>query len=287
MRVVFIVSAITLAAVSVLLYTTQRAAPDKSASTLVPRVPLDLGSQQVPADRGAAHQPSAESSQEHARTDIPRSLSAEVTRGLKSGSPIETYRAYSVVAECALARDVARAEQLVRHAERQAGALEAAQTRALSSCGDLSEADTSPQRQIALLEPAAAAGVPGAAVRLANLGPFGDFNNLYTRPNDPLVLEWRSRMTELLVLAATKRDSEAMLSLSKQFAEGDGVAGEIDHAAAIKYAVAYKTLREVEGVPDKYIDRTIRKLTSLVSPATAKEAASSGREMVQTSRAGG
>ena len=215
---------------------------------------------------------------------VSTSLAADIKELTSTDTPHEAYRVYAVLAECSLAKEVVNAEQLVKQAERLPGALEAAKLRQEKVCSGLTDLDTGTQRRLALLETAAAAGVPGAAVRLTNMGPLGDFNNLLTRPHDQVVLDWRKRMADLLLLAAQNRDTEALLSLANQYAEGDGVVGSADLATALKFAVAYKTLREQAGNPDVNIGRITTALSKRLPSEVAIDATKNGLDFAKSTK---
>lgn len=208
------------------------------------------------------------------------SLAAKAKALAATGKPADAYMAWQVLASCSIPRGFVHELQLIKQAERKPNALEQAQDYATKQCGDLTGADTGTPRQIALLETAATAGIPGAALQLASLGPMGDNSMLYTRPNDQVVLDWRQRMGGLIHLAAENRDLGALQSLSSQYANGAGVIGQPDPVAAVKFAVAYKILREQElgGRPAPYADKLIAQLSRRLSPELAADAKRQGEE---------
>src|SRR6185369_12834389 len=119
--------------------------------------------------------------------DVPapmqRSLAAEVDRLMRSADARDAFAAYTLIDGCLRARD---AESVVRalpvsaenQAIRQANA--ASPERPELLCGDLTSAQIA--GRLSLLERAAAAAVPGAAMALVDEGPFGDRSALEQRP---------------------------------------------------------------------------------------------------------
>jgi hypothetical protein len=71
---------------------------------------------------------------------------------------------------------------------------------------------------------AAKAGVPGAAVSFAREGPFGDRSALKTRPNDPLVQEWRAQAVAQMISAA---ESGSELSVIQYVAVESSIGTEL------------------------------------------------------------
>ncbi len=67
-------------------------------------------------------------------------------------------------------------------------------------CGAMTERER--QSRLEYLAAAAKAGVPGSAVAFHREGPFGDPSALATRPDDPLVAEWKARARAQLTAEA-------------------------------------------------------------------------------------
>jgi len=81
------------------------------------------------------------------------------------------------------------------------------------------------------------AGVSGAAIQMAAEGPFGDHSALKTRPDDPLVKEWKANVLEQLSKEADSGDLSTLNYLWVQTLTGDELIAK-DPALAYRYAVA-------------------------------------------------
>ena len=84
---------------------------------------------------------------------------------------------------------------------------------------------------------AAQAGVEGAAIQMATEGPFGDPTALATRPNDPLVQEWKTRVLAQLRQAAENGDLGVLEYLSIKYLGSDTLFDQ-DPALSYRYGVA-------------------------------------------------
>lgn len=151
----------------------------------------------------------------------------------------------------------------------------------LRACGDLT--DQMHSQNLALLERAAAAGFPNAALSLMSEGPFGDWSALHTRPDDPQVLDWRKRMFSLIELAASKGDFTAMSTLADQYATGQGVGmieGGTNAARALEYATAMHLLYESRrGKEMLGKAQQLAKLAALLKPEEASKAREAGERL--------
>ena len=206
----------------------------------------------------------------------PFSLAAKVRDLSSSPNPADSLRAYNILAECKWAKEEERTFNLTRKAERdpvQVKRFESGQfaARIAQACGDLKEPELG--QRLALVERAAAAGVPLAAIHLANEGPWGDFDALYTRPQDPQVLEWRRKVSALIHFAAAKGDVAALTSLASQYSTGSGVVGELNPTLALQYAVAQHLVYEAQtGKSLLGRERQVKELTGRLSPEAAGQA---------------
>lgn len=193
------------------------------------------------------------------------SKASEFNDLLKSGAPADRFQAYTLAQACVWAYQAQRTAEMTVPAERDAATtaeLErggfAAKTQA--ACGDLT--DQQLLTRVKYLEEAAEAGVPMAAVRLADEGPFGDPSALMTRADDPAVLEWRKHIGDLIKLAAEKGDYIAMLSLSNMYATGSGVLGVRDPMKALEYATAmWELQKKATGRISEFAEQSTKKLS--------------------------
>lgn len=97
------------------------------------------------------------------------------------------------------------------------------------------------------LADAAKAGVSGAAVEIAEEGPFGDHSALTARPDDPLVQEWKAHVKDQLAKEAENGDLLTLNYLWVRSLMGDEIVGK-DPLLAYRYAVAQGLIfKETQG----------------------------------------
>lgn len=114
------------------------------------------------------------------------------------------------------------------------------------------------QSRLDYLAQAAQAGVPGAAMSALSEGPFGDRTALTTRPNDPLVQEWKARTQEQLVRMADEQGDVGVLSyLSAMHAAGGDIFDK-DPGLAYRYGVATSLIMQELAGPDNELARLYR-----------------------------
>ncbi|MBD8626720.1 hypothetical protein IFT64_07230 [Oxalobacteraceae sp. CFBP 8753] len=136
-------------------------------------------------------------------------LSAHVADLLASHDPYDAYAAYMLVSTCA---SFNRRQDLEVHDSKLGAkrALNADERRNMTRmCGAMTERER--LARLDYLATAVKAGVPGAAWMHAVEGPFGDPSALTTRPDDPLVREWKATAASQLDTAAEAGDTTALL----------------------------------------------------------------------------
>ena len=136
-------------------------------------------------------------------------LSAHVADLLASHDPNDAYAAYMLVSTCA---SFNRRQDLEVHDSKLGAkrALNADERRNMTrTCGAMTERER--LARLDYLATAVKAGVPGAAWMHAVEGPFGDPSALTTRPDDPLVREWKATAASQLDTAAEAGDTTALL----------------------------------------------------------------------------
>ncbi|MBD8542108.1 hypothetical protein IFU00_07445 [Oxalobacteraceae sp. CFBP 8761] len=136
-------------------------------------------------------------------------LSAHVADLLASHDPNDAYAAYMLVSTCA---SFNRRQDLEVHDSKLGAkrALNADERRNMTRmCGAMTERER--LARLDYLATAVKAGVPGAAWMHAVEGPFGDPSALTTRPDDPLVREWKATAASQLDTAAEAGDTTALL----------------------------------------------------------------------------
>lgn len=184
------------------------------------------------------------------------------------GTPADSLMAWELLKACHQAQETLRfaaanSEQNAyegRAKELADGTLKA---RAAEACGDLTLQHLA--RRLPLLERAAEAGVPKAAILLGREGPWGDPSAMYTRWDDPAVAAWRDRILELTKLAAAKGDSDALRTLGWAYRDGSGLTGAPNAAAALEYLTAYHAIAE------KRLGRPVGSYKPLEIEALAKQ----------------
>jgi hypothetical protein len=172
------------------------------------------------------------------------SLAAQVDALIATRDPQKAFEAYRLLADCAtFNRDGDRLifEDDVPH--QNDGVLpgframtEPEKRRDAVLCAAMTERMR--QSRIDYLTIAARAGIPGAAIAQVSEGPFGDRSALKTRPNDPMVQEWKAQVQEQLTRIAEEQADVGVLSyLSAMRMVGNDVF-EKDPALAYRYGVA-------------------------------------------------
>ncbi len=208
------------------------------------------------------------------------SRSVEISKLVESKSPVDAFRAYTIILGCKIAREEELAASLTKSADRDAQTVSRIvngdfQKSTAAACGDIDNRLIA--KRLDYLEIAANAGVPMAALRLASEGPWGDLNALKDRANDPSVLDWRRRVSQLIEHAAENGDAMSIGSLVNQYSSGAGIIGQVNYAHALKYAVAQRIVYEKQNNRPLYgIASIISELTSHVSAEDAVKATEAG-----------
>jgi hypothetical protein len=138
-----------------------------------------------------------------------QNLSTHVADLLASHDPHDAYAAYMLVSSCA---SFNRRHDLEMHDNKLGAkrALSADERRDMTRmCGAMTERER--LARLDYLATAVKAGVPGAAWMHAVEGPFGDPSALTTRPDDPLVREWKATAASQLDTAAEAGDTTALM----------------------------------------------------------------------------
>lgn len=264
-------------AASFLLLSPAPEAPPHVASASAPAREASATSSSIPGAFRGALQPPAESSL------------ATRLRGLAStGKAEDAQTAWQILMQCHIARRALQEADLTKFSERDQISEALSKhlpEHASRACQDLSGLDLA--LRLPLLELAAAEGLPEAAVHLINEGPFGDPTALEHRPNDPAVVAWRTRMIDLLLLAASNGDVAALSSLANQYATGGGIIGKQDPALALSYEVARNIVREeTTGIKPMGAQRMLGALASKISPDARAQALERGVAMANAALAG-
>jgi hypothetical protein len=136
------------------------------------------------------------------------SLSAQVARLAASADPKDAFRAYWLLYECVY---------FERHRAPPGWSFDGLNLEPLHArnprevCNQLTERMKG--NRIDYVERAAAAGVAGAMSYLVEEGPFADRSALTSRPDDPLVKEWKDRINTMLRDRAAEGQKESLMIL--------------------------------------------------------------------------
>jgi hypothetical protein len=117
------------------------------------------------------------------------------------------------------------------------------------ACATLNE--RSKMARIDHLERAARARVDGALGELVEEGPFGDPTALATRPDDPLVKEWKARVNGMLNDQAEQGDWSSLYHVFTGFLFGHPAIAA-DRQSALAYGMALRDIMvKLDGVPEQ------------------------------------
>lgn len=172
-------------------------------------------------------------------------LRAQVERLLASHDPADAFHAYWLLADCAAFnadhdRLVFDEDEVKRWKGDSLPGVRPMSEREKQHEARLCGAMTERERQARLdyLAIALKAGVPGAATAFANAGPFGDPSALKTRPDDPLVKEWKATARAALARAADSGTDIGALHVWASYNQVGSDITEKDPAVAYPYMLA-------------------------------------------------
>lgn len=155
---------------------------------------------------------------------LPASAAPTLARQLEqlaaSGSADDAYAAYNLLDDCLVFQQEGRlpALEFDRGSEMTVEEKSAQQ----QLCANLTERQKG--ARLDYLAAAARAGVPGAATRFLQEGPFGDRSALRSRPDDPLVLAWKQQAIAQLAAQADQAELTSVSTLMMAYlADGDVV----------------------------------------------------------------
>ena len=136
-------------------------------------------------------------------------LARQVDLLVAGSKPEELFRAYNLIDDCMTFQRLGTLPFLHFPEQRDMTAAEKAAEAGV--CASLTELHR--RARIDYLAMAAKAGVPGADTAFMVAGPFGDRNALSTRPDDPLVLEWKQQALAQLTSQALQGDLGSLNTL--------------------------------------------------------------------------
>ena len=127
------------------------------------------------------------------------------------------------------------------------------------------------------------AGVLGASRAFLAEGPFGDGDNaLKSRPDDPLVVEWKAAVVGYLTRDAYKGDIGAMMSLAEVY-NGEVAIATVDQKKALAWQVAMwgaVALRRPDKKPSTMRDLDLERLSRGMSPEDIAAAKAEGAQLL-------
>jgi len=174
------------------------------------------------------------------------SLSRQVQDLVATHDPKNLFLAYGMLADCdEFNREHDRLifdPELLRKTPKSdnvsglRGMTEQEKQRDTARCGAMTERER--QSRLEYLASAAKAGVPGSAIAFVREGPFGDPSALKTRPDDPLVKEWKALAKAQLAAEADAGTDPAVVNfIAVEYAAGSPTI-EQDARLAYRYFLA-------------------------------------------------
>jgi hypothetical protein len=168
-------------------------------------------------------------------------LAQRIDRLAASGDARDAYRAWWLLHACVVF------ERTGRLPERDGNEPDTLADPA-HACSTLNE--RTKMARIDHLERAARAGVDGALAELVDEGPFGDPTALMTRPDDPLVKEWKARVNGMLSAQAEDGYWSSLYQLFTGFWFGHPAIAA-DRQSALAYGIALRDIMvKLDGVPE-------------------------------------
>lgn len=219
-------------------------------------------------------------------------LAEQVDALIATRDPHKAYDAYRLLADCATFN--MNGDRLIFEPEQPSHHLadgmlpgfrtltEAEKRHDATLCAPMTERMR--QSRLDYLAQAAQAGVPGAAMSELSEGPFGDRSALTTRPNDPLVLEWKARTQQQLGRMADEQGDVGVLSyLSAMHSVGSDIFDK-DPAAAYRYGVATSMIMQEVAGADNELTKLYRPDGGLMQDAASSLTAQERADQLAAAR---
>lgn len=144
-----------------------------------------------------------------AGSGAPEPLAQQVDALIATGKPEDAFKAHNLIGDCITFQRLGVIPFF--HFPEQREMSEAEKQAEAGMCASLTE--QLKRSRIDYLTLAAKAGVQGASSRFLMEGPFGDPSALETRPDDPLVLQWKQQALEQLNREAAQGDLTSLNTL--------------------------------------------------------------------------
>lgn len=214
-------------------------------------------------------------------------LARQLERLAASGSADDAYAAYNLLDDCLVFQHEGRLPAL--EFERGSEMTPAEKSAQQQLCADLTERQKS--ARLDYLAVAARGGVPGAATRFMQEGPFGDRSALRSRPDDPLVLAWKQQAIAQLTAQAEQAELSSVSTLMMAYLV-DGEVVKKDAPQAYGYLLALRMVYDdmlAPGAANPYQDSYWHWLRDELTPeqqaaATRKAEAIATKFRQQTER---
>ncbi len=169
-------------------------------------------------------------------------LAQRIERLVASGDPRDSYRAWWLLHACVVFGRTG-------HLPERDGTEPDAIADPAHACATVNE--RMKMARIDYLERAARGGVDGALAELVEEGPFGDPTAFTTRPDDPLVKEWKARINGMLNEQAEQGYWSSLYQLFTGFWFGHPAIAA-DRQSALAYGMALRDIMvKLDGVPEQ------------------------------------
>jgi hypothetical protein len=244
MRFIHIAIAAALGAGAIWYVSQRDAAPPAAGPVAAP--PPAHAAATVPGSLAAIAAAPARSAAAPASVKAGQRLEDDITFLAGTDRPVLALAAFQIIESCIqFQRYEAHTFDDKKHKQREL--TDAERREKASYCQHMTE--TMKRDRLAYLDKAVKGGATGAAMAFVDAGPFGDPRALETRPDDPLVKEWKKQAADYLVQGAHGGDLTAMLCLSKEaeLMESVGIPPLLRQAAEIAILRIVKTRHE-DGV---------------------------------------
>lgn len=205
-------------------------------------------------------------------------LAQQVDRLAATGRPADAFDAYWLVQTCIDFQRSGDLEVADGDFMRPANGVEKSAEKLL--CADMTERIKT--TRLEHLRVAAKACIDGADLRFLHTGPFGDPSALESRPDDPLVLAWKTEALGYLEAQAQQGRIASMMTLLGEYNEDSDLLKQ-HQAAALRFATAvhdyHATLLgdAAKTIPNPLTDEFMRKMSQGLSPDQVKLATAEGR----------
>jgi hypothetical protein len=184
----------------------------------------------------------------------PRLYAEMITALAATRNPADALHAYQIIDVCDSLRDMLELDPLPPGLLPQK-----------KQCASITEVTR--RSKYDYLNTAAYAGIPGAGSEWLRNGPSGDREALRSRPNDPLVIEWKKQASALVLRDGDQGNFNALQDLMSGYAGKTPFFG-VDPSRELAYATAYKEVVDLlqVSVPNQPTDAELAALAAKLSP---------------------